>query len=182
MRGFFLTILIGLLVFSAIAADTDQFDIVVQCHFLDISLKESASHTTDFTEWDMGMVAAGSGIDIMPVPDHIWVDNGYNVNINVSAYLSSPTPSACGYGTATPWTPGSSAGADQFMLDLGIGDASTQPSVWTNITSTSTPGDIYETVIPAGDDHDLYARFQVPTTVSDGCPHTITVYIVATPF
>ena len=170
-----------LIVVVIFAADTDNFDIIVQCQYLDISLKQSASHTTDFTEWDLGFKAAGDAAEIMPIPGHIWVGNGCNINIDFSAYVSSPVPDACPYGTETAWMAGLLAAENTFDLDFGVGTSSAQPSIFSHISAETAPGDTYATDIPAGTAHDLFARFRVPTSVSDGCEHSLTVTVVATP-
>ncbi len=181
MRTAITTAILILLISAALAADTDQFDIVVQCQYLDISLKEASSHSTDFTTWDMGYVAAGGPAETMAVGSHIWVQNGCNMDIDLAAMVDSPEPPPCPYGTPTAWTAGAAPGSDQFQLDLGVGTPSAQPGSYTNITATTAPGDTYLTGAAAGVSHDLYARMTVPTDVSDGCQHTLTVYVIASP-
>ncbi|MFP4459128.1 MAG: hypothetical protein ACLFSQ_06045 [Candidatus Zixiibacteriota bacterium] len=178
MKKLSLIFIVMILVSGLFAADTDNFDIVVTCSYLDVSLMQSSDHGTSFDTWNLGVLAPGAGAEEMTGADHIWVSNGSNTSVDFSAYVDSPAPSSCGYGTATAWTPSPSAGTDQFHLELGIGTASETPTSYTTITSLSAPGETYLTDAGAGIDHELYARFTVPTATSDGCEHTLNVSVM----
>jgi hypothetical protein len=178
MKRVTLLLMLGILLSSlAFAANTDNFDIVVTCSYLDVSLRQSGDHGTDYTQWNLGTMAPGAAAEEMSTASHIWVENGSNTTVDFSAFVESPTPAPCGYGTATAWTPGATAGTDQFVLDLGVGTDSATPSSYTNITATTLPGDDYLTSASAGTGHDLYASLQVPSSTTDGCQHTLTVTI-----
>jgi hypothetical protein len=177
MGRFIAFISVFLVLAVAFSATSDNFQITVSCQFMDVTLRQSASHVTDYTTWALGVKAAGAGPDTMPVANHIWVENKSNLPVDFSAFVESPLPS-CSYGTPTAWTPGVIPGVDVFQLDLGVGTAASYPASFTNILATTAPGNTYLTAAPAGESHDLYGRFRVPSSSSDGCGHTLTVTIV----
>ncbi len=162
-----------------VGAVEDSFTITVTVEWLDISLR-TADDAGDYTNWDLGTVPAGT-VDSMTTGsggNHILVKNNCNVTVDFSAYSTTTVPS-CSYGTPTAWTPGTSPGLDTYLLEGGKGDLSTYPTSWTTIDATSAPGNVYASGETPGNDHRFYAKFSTPTSVSDGCQHTITVYIVA---
>lgn len=175
-----LTVILAVFLVAAaglFAATSDAFQITVTCQYMDLVLRQSASHTSDYTTWALGTKAAGAASDTMSIANHIWVENRSNLTTDFSAFVTSPAPS-CSYGTPTAWTPGATTGTDVFQLDLGVGTAGAYPSSFTNIASTVTPGNMYLSTVAAGTSHDLYARFRVPSASSDGCGHTMTVNVV----
>ncbi len=173
--GVFVLALLG-----ALWAAEDSFNITVTVEYLEIDLL-TADGSNPYPGWDLGTVAAGQS-DTMTTGsggDHVLVDNNCNTSVDFSVYVTTSAPGACGYGTPTAWTPAPTAGADQFVLSVGKGDLSSLPSSWTTVTATTSPGDVYAAGEPAGTDHHFYAAFTAPTSVSDGCQHSITVHIVA---
>lgn len=185
MRSFLGVLAVLLLLCSVVyAADNDAFTITVQVQYMDVTLR-NADETGDYTTWPLGLRAEGEVITQTTGSsgDHIFVDNNCNCEVDFSAYQATTTPAPCGYGTPTLWTAGTTAGADIFKLELGKGTQDAEPATadWQTITASSSPGDVYLSDVPAGEDHHLYTRFTVPTSVSDGCVHQIDVTVVATP-
>lgn len=179
MKKFLLTMLLFMLVCGVWAVE-DSFTITVAVEWLEINLLVADS-STNYTNWDLGTVAPGATNTMTTGTGgtHVLVDNFSNVSVDFSAYSTTVAPGACGYGTPVAWTPGSAAGADIYLLEGDDGTVSTEPTTYTTITATSAPGDQYLAGAPVGENHRFYARFTAPTSVSDGCTHTITVYIVA---
>ena len=162
------------------AADTDNFTITVTVDFIDFTLKD-AGNTTDYTNWPIGNVNAGSVHTQTTTSggDHIYVNNLSNVALDFKAYSTSVAPGGCGYGTPTAWTPAASAGTNVYKLELGKGLVGTLPGAFTGITGTTsgTANTYYTTT--AGESYHLYTQLTAPTVAADGCQHTITVYVMA---
>ena len=178
MKKSIVFIIIGILAVSSVfSADSDNFDIVVTCSYLDISLMQSWDHGTPYGTWNLGILAPGAAPVAMTTAEHIWVSNGSNTPLDFSAYVESPVPAPCGFGTPTAWTPGVTADTDQFRLELGVGAPDAEPLSYTDITATTAPGNEYLSGADAGVSHDLYTRFTVPTATTDGCEHTLTVTV-----
>ena len=158
----------------------NSFTITVTVEYLQVELR-TADDAADYTTWALGTVSAGETNTMTTGSggDHVLVKNGSNVSVDFSAYSTTAAPASCGYGSPTAWTAGTSAGVDTYLLEGGKGDLSTLPSSWTTFDDASPTGDVYASGEPAETDHHFYARFTAPTSVSDGCEHTITVYIVA---
>ncbi len=161
-------------------AAEDSFTITVSVEWIDFSLK-TADGTADYTNWNIGMVAPGA-VNTMTTGtggNHILVDNNCNVSVDFSIYSVSAAPGACGRGTPTAWTPGAASGNNIYLLEGGKGAVGALPATWTTFDNTSAPGDVYAASEPPATDHHLYFRFTAPTSVSDGCDHTVMVYVVA---
>ena len=185
MRRVFGVLAVFLLLSSVVyAADHDAFTITVQVQYMDVTLR-NADETGDYTTWPLDMRAEGEVITQTTGSggDHIFVDNNCNCVVDFSGYQVTTTPAPCGYGTPTLWTAGTSAGDNIFKLELGKGTQDAEPAAadWQTITASASPGDVYLSDVAVGEDHHLYTRFTVPTSVSDGCVHQIDVTIVATP-
>ncbi len=176
-----ITIILAVLFIASIAgAVEDSFTITVTVEYIGINLR-TADDGADYVNWPLGTVAAGA-VNTMTTGsagNHVLVKNGSNVALDFSAYSTTVAPASCGYGTATAWTAGTAAGADIYLLEGGKGTVSAEPGTYTTFPDMVTPGTVYAAAEPAGTDHHFYARFTTPTSVSDGCEHTITVFIVA---
>ena len=180
MRKLTTVVALGLLLVVSAYAVEDNFTITVSVEWMSISLLKADS-TVDYTNWDLGAVSAGnvSTMTTGAAGSHVLVDNNCNNPVDFSAYSTTVVPGACGYGTPTIWTPGAAAGNNIYRLEGGKSTVGALPGAWTNITSAVTPGNSYAPGEPAATNHRFYARFTAPTSVADGCTHTITVYIVA---
>jgi len=171
-----IALLLIVICFSVWAADTDNFSITVTINYIDISLKESSSHSTDYATWALDNVSAGA-VSEMTSGDHIWVDNQSNIDLDFYAYSESAAPAGCGYGTPTAWVP-TGPGANAYKLELAQGDATT-PGTYTTIDGTDTgSADLFYNAT-AGETFDLYGKLSAPTTADDGCQHTVNVTITA---
>jgi len=182
MRYIILLAIFAVVVTSGLFAQTtDDFTITVTVNYIEFQLK-TADNTADYTTWPIGNVNEGETVEMTTGAggDHIYVNNESNVALQFSAYSTSPAPGACGYGTATAWSPGAAAGVNIYRLEMDKGALTAVPGAYTTITATTLGGadDFYNTA--AGESYHLYTKFTVPTTADDGCQHNITVYVVAT--
>jgi hypothetical protein len=157
---------------SAVAATSDTFQITVTCNFISINLRDNGD-TTDYTTWAIGQQATSAAVT-MAQADGILVDNTSNVATNLSAWISTP---------ATNWAAASSAGADEYKLELKSFDATEATpdlsSGTTTITATSSTGDVFKSSLDATTDQWVYGKFTVPTSTTSGAQQTITVTILA---
>jgi hypothetical protein len=165
---------------ASFAQVTDDFTITVTVNFIEFQLM-TADSSGAYPGWAVGNMNEGETV-VMTTGgggDHIYVKNLSNVPLDFSAYSNSPAPAGCGYGTPTAWNPGAAAGTDIYLLELGKGAAGVVPATYTIIDGTNiVSSDLYYTTI-AGESYHMYSRFTTPISASDGCPHNITVTIVA---
>ena len=174
-----LLLLIGTVV---IAQESASFTITVTVNYVDFTLRNAAD-SAPYGTWGIGNLAAGSEAEMTvgTAGDHIFVDNQSNIALSFKAYSTSAAPTACGFGTATAWAPATTAGTDEYKLEMGKGAVSALPTAYATMDGGDEAGAdlVYSTT--AGEDFHLYAKLTAPTAVSDGCGHSITVYVLATP-
>ena len=165
---------------ALIAQSSDDFTITVTVNYIDFSLRDAAD-AAPYPGWDLGNVNAGATVEMTTsaTGDHIYVDNQSNVALDFAAYSTSAAPAACGYGTATAWSPGTSAGTDQYLLEMANGGVDTAPGTYTTIdgTAVGSADDFYSAI--AGEGFHLYTQLGIPTVATDGCSHDIVVYVLA---
>lgn len=178
-----MVVMIGLLmVGNVLAQDDESFNITVTCQYIDISLYQSSSTSTTFSQWDIDTVALSTA-DSMDTGDgnHVYIKNNCNITTDYSCYSEETSAPTCSHGSPTAWSPGG-PGDNQYKLEVGhSADPSTYPSSWTAIPSDTSPGDLYASGVSAADNKEFFAKFTTPSTISDGCEHSITVHIVASP-
>ena len=162
----------------AAAANTDAFTITVTVKWMDVTLKLSEAHGTDYTNWAVGAVDAGV-MQTMPSSaiGHIWANNGSNIPINLQASVASVAPGACGFGVPTAWTAAGAAGTDIYKLEVATGTATTPTGTWTTVLAAPTTYTASTVAIAGG--QDFFYRLTPPTATTDGCQHTLTVTIYA---
>lgn len=178
--GKYLTLMVMVLAGLLFAQSaTDNFNITVTVEFFEVILWKADS-TTDYTTWPLGVMAVSDSATMTTgsTGNHVLVDNNCNTTVNFSIYVNNPAPPSCGIGTPTTWTAGAAPGANTYWLRANDSDISNVPATWVTITATSAPGDVYLSGVASGN-HRLYCRFKPPSSVSDGCQHTIQVYVVA---
>lgn len=173
---------LAMLMAVCFSADTDNFTITVTVNFIDFDLR-NAPNTADYTNWPLGNVNPGSVTEMTTGTggSHIYVRNMSNIALDFKAYSITAAPSACGFGTPTAWTPGASAGTNIYKLEIDKGELGAVPAVYTTITGTTLGSANEFHTTAAGESYRLYTKFTAPTVASDGCQHTITVYIIAVP-
>jgi len=157
---------------TAQADTTDTFNITVTCNFISINLKNYIN-SGDYTTWALGQKAENTPTTMTEI-EGILVDNTSNVSTDLSAWVSAQ---------ASGWTNESSAGADQYKLEMKCFDASqSSPNLSSGtftITSTGTPGNDIKTSLAATTDQWAYAKFTTPTSTTTGSEKTITVTILS---
>lgn len=165
--------------FALAQSASDNFNITVTVEYFEIILLKADS-STDYSTWALGVMATSDSATMTTGSSgtHILVDNNCSGTVDFSIYVNNPAPSPCGIGTPTAWTAGAAPGANTYWLRANDSNISSVPSSWVTITATSAPGDVYLSGVSSGN-HRLYCRFKPPSSVSDGCQHTINVYVVA---
>jgi hypothetical protein len=179
----YLPIIIIILILGVAALAQESFTITVTVNYIDFSLRK-ADDSAPYDSWEIGNLDADetTEMSVSTSGTHILVDNQSNVALDFDAYSTSATPTSCEFGTATAWSPDTASGADIYLLEMGKGTVSAVPDVadYHIMDGGDLAGsDNFYSAI-AGDAFRLYSKLTAPTTVSDGCEHSITVYVVAT--
>ena len=182
MRVFICGLAVLLLLGAVWAADNDDFNITVTVTFLDISLHESAIHANDYLEWPLGNRALSEEVE-MGVPDHIWMDNDCNVDVDLVVWSIEDAAPACGFGTPTAWEPSMGGALDHYVLWGSLVNPPLVPADWENCWGDELADNTMITTakVVSGVDPDIFFKFQVPPNVSDGCDHIVHVRVVAVP-
>ncbi|MCK5833683.1 hypothetical protein KAH81_08440 [bacterium] len=183
MKRIVLAIFVILAVGALYAQESESFTITVTVNYIDFSLRNAAD-SAPYPNWPIDNVNAGatSEMTTTSVGTHILVDNESNVALDFETYSTSLAPTACGFGTPTAWVAGAASGVDTYLLEMGVGDVSTAPATgdYDIIDGASLPAaDLVNSTV-AGESWRLYSKLTAPLTASDGCEHTITVFVVAT--